>query len=187
MLRLVLAFGFAIVGTIAQANSSEQALPEDEYDKSYLQVEGCFATESTNREACVIAGIQECVKDLEAVLESKGFLVLESKGYIIPQTAYMYPYEYCNYIGLERADEYLNAVYQRILERGPLMPSGDPNTLRTIQRLWIEFANEMCSINIMAWYAGGGPGWGAEFDECRTRLSIQQAENLARFYGYDLE
>lgn len=174
MLKQILAFGFAIVGTSAQANDWEAAVAE--YDKSYLQVEECFANASTDREACVISGIQECVKDLEAVLESKGF--------IIPGGAAVSPHEYCNYIGLERADEHLNAVYQRILEQGPLQPHNEEGitNLRTAQRLWLQFANEMCSEeNIVGWHAGGS-GWGAITAECTTRLSIQQAGNLERYF-----
>jgi hypothetical protein len=68
-----LAFGFAFVANGAQANGWEAADPE--YDESYLQVEACFANEATDQEACVIAGIQECVTDLEANLESKGILI----------------------------------------------------------------------------------------------------------------
>lgn len=175
MLKQILAFGFAIVvGASAQANDWEA--DSAEYDKSYLQVEACFANGSTDREDCVIAGIQECVNDLEAVLESKGLR--------IPGGAEVSPHEYCNYIGLERADEHLNAVYQRLLKQGPLQPQNEEGiaNLRTAQRLWLQFANEMCSRdNIVGWHAGGS-GWGAITDECTTRLSIQQAENLERYF-----
>ena len=104
MLKRILAFGFVIVGTSAQAfDANDWEAAAAEYDKSYLQVEECFANESTDREACVIAGVQECVKDLEAALESKGFN--------IPGGAAVSPDEYCNNIGLERADERLNALH----------------------------------------------------------------------------
>lgn len=174
MLKRILALGFAIVGTTAHADDWETATAE--YDKSYLQVEECFAIESTDREACVIAGIQECVKDLETALASKGFS--------IPGGAEVSPDEYCNYIGLERADEHLNAVYQRILEQGPLQPHYEEGiaNLRAAQRLWLQFANEMCSEeNIVGWHAGGS-GWGAITAECTTRLSIQQAGHLERYF-----
>lgn len=174
MLKRILAFGFAIVVTSAQANASEAALAE--YNKSYLQVEECFVNESTGRADCVITGVQECVKDLEAVLESKGFN--------IPGGAAVSPDEYCNYIGLERADEHLNAVYQRILEQGPFRPHNGEEiaNLRTAQRLWLQFANGMCSEdNIVGWHAGGS-GWGAITAECTTRLSVQQAEHLERYF-----
>ncbi len=174
MLKRILAIGFAIMGTSAHAYDSEAAVAE--YDKSYLKVEECFESDSTNREACVIAGIQECAKDLEEVLESKGF--------VIPGGAAVSPDEYCNYIGLERADEHLNAVYQRIVKQGPLQShnEGGIDNLRSAQRLWLKFANEMCSENnIVGWHAGGS-GWGATMAECTTRLSIQQAENLDRFF-----
>jgi uncharacterized protein YecT (DUF1311 family) len=174
MLKQILAVGFAIVAASAQADDWEAASAE--YDKSYLQVEACFATESTDQEACVIAGIQECVKDLETVLESKGFN--------IPGGAEVSPHEYCNYIGVERADEHLNAVYQRILEQGPSQPNNQEGiaNLRAAQRFWLQFANEMCSEeNIVGWHAGGS-GWGAVTAECTTRLSIQQAQNLERYF-----
>ena len=174
MLKQILAFSFAMAGTIAQADDWEAASAE--YDTSYLQVEACFANESTDQEACVMAGIQECVKDLETVLESKGI------G--IPGGAAVSPYEYCNYVGLERADEHLNAVYQRTLEQGPSQPNNQEGivNLRTAQRLWLQFANEMCSEeNIVGWHAGGS-GWGAVTAECTTRLSIQQAQNLERYF-----
>ena len=178
MLKWILVLGFPIVGTSAHANESEVAAAE--YDKSYLQVEECFARESTDREACVIAGIQECVKDLETRLESKGIR--------IPGGAEVSPHEYCNFIGLDRADEHLNAVYQRILEQGPLMPNHKEENianLRTAQRLWLQFANEMCSEdNIVGWHAGGS-GWGAITAECTTRLSIQQAGLLERYFLFD--
>lgn len=174
MLRNVMALIFAIAGNAAQADFHEAAY--DEYDKSYLQVETCFENGSTDQEACVIVGIQDCVTDLEAVLESKEFL--------IPGGASVSPREYCNFIGLERADEHLNTVYQRILEQGPARVNDQVSiaNLRTAQRLWIQFANEMCSEeNIVGWHAGGS-GWGAVTAECTTRLSIQQAQNLARFF-----
>lgn len=175
MLKWMLAFGFAIVGTGAQANDAEAAAAE--YDKSYLQVDECFANEVTDREACVVTAIQECAKDLETVLESKGLN--------IPEGAAVSPNEYCNYIGLERADEHLNAVYQRLLEQGPLLPGykdeGIAN-LRNAQRFWLQFANEMCSENNIVGWNAGGSGWGAITAECTTRLSIQQAENLERYF-----
>ncbi len=97
----------------------------------------------------------------------------------------MSPDEYCNDIGLERVDEHLNAVYQRILEQGPRLLQYRENAiahLRTAQRLWVQFKNEMCSEeNIVGWHAGGS-GWGAVTAECRTRLSIQQAQNLERYF-----
>ncbi|WP_161787054.1 lysozyme inhibitor LprI family protein [Leisingera daeponensis] len=174
MLKQILAFGLAIVGASAQADDWEAAAAE--YDKSYLQVEACFANESIDQAACVIVGIQQCVKDLETVLESKGFGV--------PGGAAVSPHEYCNYIGLERADEHLNAVYQRTLEQGPLQPSNQEGiaNLRAAQRLWLQFKNEMCSEeNIVGWHAGGS-GWGAVTAECAMRLSIQQAQNLERYF-----
>ena len=97
----------------------------------------------------------------------------------------MSPHEYCNYIGLERADEHLNAVYQRILEQGPARHNDQHEiaNLRASQRLWLQFANEICSENsIVGWHAGGS-GWGAVTAECTTRLSIQQAQNLDRFFS----
>ncbi|NOD86593.1 lysozyme inhibitor LprI family protein [Ruegeria sp. HKCCD6119] len=179
MLKRILAIGFTIMGTSAHAYDSEAAAAE--YDKSYLKVEECFESDSINREACVISGIQECVKDLEEVLESKGLY--------IPGGAAVSPHEYCNYIGLERADEHLNAVYQRIMNQGPLGSQDEAGIdeegvadLRAAQRLWLQFANEMCSEdNIVGWHKGGS-GWGAVLAECTTRLSIQQAENLDRFF-----
>lgn len=93
--------------------------------------------------------------------------------------------EYCNHIGLERADEHLNAVYQRIMKQGPALQDYYEEataTLRSAQRLWLQFANEMCSYdNIVGWHAEGS-GWGAVTDECRMRLSIQQAGNLERYF-----
>jgi uncharacterized protein YecT (DUF1311 family) len=175
MLKWILAFSFAIVGTCAQANDWEAATAE--YDKSYLQIEECFENGSTDREACVITGIQACAKDLETVLESKGF--------IIPGGAAVSPREYCNYIGLEHADEHLNTVYKRILEQGPLNPHNEEGiaNLRAAQRLWLQFANELCSEeNIVGWHAGGS-GWGAVTAECTTRLSIQQAGHLERYFA----
>ncbi|WP_298905533.1 lysozyme inhibitor LprI family protein [uncultured Aliiroseovarius sp.] len=175
MMKWILVFGFAIFGTSVQANDWEAA--EAEYNRSYLKVEGCFANNRTQREVCVIAGIQECVNDLEAVLESKGIL--------IPGGAELSPHEYCNYIGLERADEHLNSVYQRILTQGPVHPRKEEGiaSLRSAQRLWIKFANEMCSEeNIVGWHAGGS-GWGAITAECTTRLSIQQADHLERYFS----
>ncbi|SHF32087.1 Protein of unknown function [Litoreibacter ascidiaceicola] len=174
MLKQILAFGLVILGASAQADDWEAASAE--YDKSYLQVEACFANESTYQESCVIAGIQECVKDLETVLESKGLP--------IPGGAAVSPAEYCNYIGVERADEHLNAVYQRVLEQGPARPDNEEGiaNLRAAQRLWLQFANGMCSEeNIVGWHAGGS-GWGATTAECTTRLSIQQAQNLERYF-----
>ncbi|NOD94832.1 DUF1311 domain-containing protein [Ruegeria sp. HKCCD4884] len=170
MLKLILAIGFIVMGTSAHAYDSEAAAAE--YDKSYLKVEKCFESDSINREACVIVGIQDCVKDLEEVLESKGFF--------IPGGAAVSPREYCNFIGLERADDYLNAVYQRILKQGPLGTQDVEEideewvaNLRAAQRLWLQFANKMCSEdNIVGWHAGGS-GWGATIAECTTRLSIQ--------------
>lgn len=183
MLKRIFAIGFAIMGTSAHAYDSEAAISE--YDKSYLEVEACFEGDSIDREACVIAGIQECVIDLEDILERKGLF--------IPGGAEVSPHEYCNYIGLERADEYLNAVYHRIMKQGPLMAQDvevmDEEwvaDLRAAQRLWLQFANKMCSEeNIVGWHAGGS-GWGAVMAECTTRLSIQQANNLDRFFtiGY---
>ncbi|MCK0096817.1 DUF1311 domain-containing protein [Yoonia sp. F2084L] len=174
MLRQILAFGFVVVAASAQANDWEAASAE--YDESYLQVEACFAIESIDQAACVIAGIQECVIDLETVLESKGLP--------IPGGAAVSPSEYCNYIGAGRADEYLNAVYQRVIAQGPSRP-GDQESianLRVAQRQWIQFADEMCSEkNIVGWHSGGS-GWGAVTAECITILSIQQAQNLERFF-----
>ncbi len=179
MLKRMWAIGFTILGTSAQAYDSEAAAAE--YDKSYLNVDQCSEGDSSNREACVIAGIKTCVKDLEDVLESKGFS--------IPGGAAVSPREYCNNIGRERADEHLNAVYQRIMKQGPLMAQDEEvidekwvADLRAAQRLWLQFANKMCSEdNIVGWQAGGS-GWGATLAECTTRLSIQQAENLDRFF-----
>ncbi len=174
MLKQILAFGFVIVATGAQANDWEAAAAE--YDESYLQVEACFANEATDQEACVIAGIQECVTDLETVLESKGLP--------IPGGAALSPHEYCNYIGLERADEHLNAVYQRAMNNKPTHYAGEEAVanVRAAQRLWIQYRNEMCSEGtITSWHAGGS-GWGAVIAECTTRLSIQQAQNLERYF-----
>jgi len=173
MWKRIFAFVCMLVGTCAQAYDSEDAYAE--YNKSYLQVEECFAKDLSDQEACVITGIQECEKNLESVLESKGFL--------IPGGAGQSPREYCNYIGRERADEHLNAVYQRILKQGPVLdPDGGIATLRAAQRLWLQFATEMCSEdNIVGWNAGGS-GWGAVMDECTTRLSIQQAGHLERYF-----
>lgn len=173
MLKPILVFGFTIVGLSAQANDWEAASAE--YNESYLQVEECFASSFTDQEACVISGIQECAKNLRAVLESKGFN--------IPVWAALSPDGYCNTIGLARADKHLNAIYQRILEQGPVLyeEEGIAN-LRTAQRLWVQFADEMCSEqNIVGWHAGGS-GWGVIIDECSTRLSIQQARNLERYF-----
>jgi len=174
MLKQILAFGFAIVATGAQANDWEAA--STEYDESYLQVEACFGNEATDQEACVIAGIQECVMDLE--------IVLESKGLPIPGGADVSPSEYCNDIGLERADEHLNAVYQRAMNNKPTHYAGEEAVanVRAAQRLWIQYRDEMCSEGtITSWYAGGS-GWGAVIAECKTRLSIQQARNLERYF-----
>lgn len=178
MLKRILAFCFAIVGISAQAfDADDSEAAAAEYDKSYLQVEECFADEATDQEACVIAGVQECVRGLEAVLESKGFN--------IPGGAGLSPDEYCNYIARDRADEHLNAVYQRILEQGPRLSHYKENAienLRTAQRFWLQFANEMCwEENIVGWHAGGS-GWGAITAECTTRLSIQQARHLERYF-----
>jgi len=174
MMKWILALGFAIVGSYAQADDWGAA--NAEYNNSYLQVEECFEKASTDREACVIDGIQECVKILEAVFDSKGLST--------PGGAAVSPSEYCNHIGLERADEHLNVVYQRLMEQGPLQPDNQVSiaNLRSAQRLWIQFANEMCSEgNIVGWHAGGS-GWGAITDECTLRLSIQQAGNLERYF-----
>ena len=103
MLKRLLAFGFLIMGTTAQADDWKD--PTAEYDESYLQIEECFANETTDREACVIAGIQECANDLEAVLESKGLYISEGTQ--------ITPYAYCYSIGLERVDEYLSAALDR--------------------------------------------------------------------------
>ncbi|MBK1634962.1 lysozyme inhibitor LprI family protein [Rhodovulum adriaticum] len=177
VLKWLLAFGFVVMGTSAQAfDGYDSDAAAAEYDESYLQVEECFADEVSDQEACIIEGIQECVKDLEALLESKGFS--------IPGGAAVSPDEYCNYIGLERADKHLNAVYRRMLDQGPALvhyqEEGIAN-LRTAQRLWLQFANEMCSGSIIGWHAGGS-GWGATVAECRTRLSIQQAGLLERYF-----
>ncbi|WP_172976235.1 lysozyme inhibitor LprI family protein [Thioclava sp. JE_KL1] len=175
MLRQVAIFlGLAIAGSDAQANDWDAAAAE--YNKSYLQVEDCFAREPIDREACVVAGIHKCVRDLEGVLETKGLP--------IPGGAAVSPHEYCNYIGLDRADEHLNAVYQRILKQGPERPHDKEAVanLRAAQRLWLQFANAMCSgENIVGWHAGGS-GWGAITAECTTRLSIQQAANLEDYF-----
>lgn len=173
-MKRILAIGFAIFGASAQAGDWEAT--NAEYDKSYLQIEECFEIDSSNRESCVISGIQECVKDLEAVVDSKSL--------IIPGGAALSPHEYCNYVGLERADEHLNAVYKQILEQGLLQPHNEKGVanLRIAQRLWLQFANEMCSEeNIVGWHAGGS-GWGAITAECTTRLSIQQAGHLERYF-----
>ena len=94
MIKQILALGFTMMAVSAQANDWEAASAE--FNESYLQVEACFANEVTNQEACVVAGIQECVNDLEGVLESKGLP--------IPGGASVSPHEYCNYIGAGRAD-----------------------------------------------------------------------------------
>tara|TARA_R110000751_G_scaffold233072_1_gene333960 strand:+ start:73 stop:606 length:534 start_codon:yes stop_codon:yes gene_type:complete len=173
MLKQILAFGFVIFGTGAQAfdaNDSEAAAAE--YNKSYLKVEECFESSRSDREMCVVAGIKNCVKDLESVLENKGFN--------IPGGAGLSPHEYCNYIGAERADEHLNAVYKRILEQGRNEEA--IANLRNAQRLWLQFVSAMCSEeNIVGWHAGGS-GWGAITAECTTRLSIQQAGHLVRYF-----
>lgn len=175
MLKWMLVFCCVVAGPYAQADDWGIAHPE--YSKSYLQVDECFEKVPTTQVACVISGIQRCVDDLEFVFKSKGLYP--------PGGADMSPDEYCNHIGLERADEHLNAVYQRIMEQGSVIP-GDkmgPANLRATQRLWIQFANDMCSEeNIVGWHAGGS-GWGAAMDECTTRLSIQQAGNLDRFFS----
>ena len=72
MLKQFLVCGFVIVAASAQADDWEAASAE--YNESYLQVESCFATGSTDQEACVIAGIQQCVEDLRTVLEGKDSL-----------------------------------------------------------------------------------------------------------------
>jgi len=175
MLKKFLVCGFAIVAASAQADAWEAASAE--YNESYLQVEACFATEATDQEACVIAGIQECVKDLETVLESKGLP--------IPGGAALSPDEYCNYIGLERADEHLNAVYRRAMNNKPTHYAGEEAAVnvRAAQRLWVQYRNEMCSEGtITSWHAGGS-GWGAVIAECTTRLSIQQTQNLERYFS----
>ena len=175
MMKRILAFVLAISGTAAQADDWDAA--EEGYNKSYLQVEECFARGVTDREACVMGGIQACVERFVAFRESKGLL--------IPGGVEVSPEEFCNHIGLERADEHLNAVYQRILKQGPV-PVGNKEetiaTLRNAQRLWLQYANEMCSEdNIVGWHAGGSDR-GAVTDECTTRLSIQQADHLERFF-----
>ncbi len=163
-----------LFGIYNQAYASDIA--EDFYDKSYLQVEACFEIDPVQREQCVISGIQKCEEELEKVILSNGL------G--IPGGIAVSPREYCNYIGLERADEHLNAVYNRILEQGPLIAHYEtalPN-LRSAQRLWLQFSSEMCSENnIVNWHAGGS-GWGAVTNECTTRLSIQQAGHLERYF-----
>lgn len=175
LLMSLLACGFAIAANGAQANDWEAAFAE--YHNSYLQVKECFANKSVDREDCIIAGVQACVTNLEAVLESKGIP--------IPAGAAVSPNEYCNDIGLDRADKHLNAVYQRLLEQGPLQPNNEEGVanLRAAQRLWLQFVNAMCSEkNIVGWHAGGS-GWGAVTDECTTRLSVQQAEHLERYFS----
>ena len=174
MLKQILAFGFAIVATGAQADDWEAAAAE--YDESYLQVEACFGNDANDQEACAIAGIKECVTNLETTLESKGLPM--------PDGAAVSPHEYCNYIGFARADEHLNAVYQRLLENVPEHYAGEAAVanVRAAQRLWIQYRNEMCSEGtITSWHAGGS-GWGAVIDECTTRLTIQQALNLDRYF-----
>ncbi|SEG41119.1 Protein of unknown function [Thalassococcus halodurans] len=163
-----------LFGFCSQAYASDIA--EDFYDKSYLQVEACFEIDPVQREQCVISGIQRCEKALEKVLFRNG-LGSPGGGAVSPR-------EYCNFIGLERADEHLNAVYNRILKQGPLIAHDEtalPN-LRSAQRLWLQFSSELCSEdNIVGWHAGGS-GWGAVTAECTTRLSIQQAGHLERYF-----
>ncbi len=163
-----------LFGIYNQAYASDIA--EDFYDKSYLQVEACFEIDPVQREQCVISGIQRCEKALEKVLFRNG-LGSPGGGAVSPR-------EYCNFIGLERADEHLNAVYNRILKQGPLIAHDEtalPN-LRSAQRLWLQFSSELCSEdNIVGWHAGGS-GWGAVTNECTTRLSIQQAGHLERYF-----
>lgn len=174
MIKQLLPFVLVIAATGAQADDWEDASAE--YDESYLQLEACFENPSTDQAACVIARIQDCDRDLEALLESKGLP--------IPGGAALSPHEYCNYIGLERADEHLNAVYQRIMQNKPTQFTGEEAVanVRAAQRLWIQFRNEMCSEGtITSWHAGGS-GWGAVIAECQTRLSIQQAQNLEQYF-----
>lgn len=174
MLKWTLAILFAIAGTSAQAYEWDTSASE--YNKSYLQVEECFENGPTDQVACLTEGVRECVIDLEAVLESKGLS--------IPSGAGVSPNEYCNNIGAQRADEHLNAVYQRLIAQGPLQPhyAEGIDNLRSAQRLWLQFANEMCSENnIVGWHAGGS-GWGAITDDCIMRLSIQQAGNLEHYF-----
>lgn len=174
MLKKMLAFGVVMIGTVAQADDWRVA--EDVYNESYLQIEACFQIDASLREECVIAGIKDCVTDLGAALEDKGL--------VVPRGAGVSPDEFCNYIGEERADRHLNAMYQRIMKQGAARPDDKSAIaqLRTAQRLWLQFANEMCSEeNIVGWHAGGSD-WGAVTSECTTRLSIQQAGHLERFF-----
>lgn len=180
--RFIILFS-ALLGSTAPASATDDwEAAEAEYNKSYLKVEDCFAEVSTDRVACVMQGIQVCVKSLEKRLESKGFS--------IPSGAALSPDEYCNYIGLERADEYLNTVYQRILSQGPSRPEDrdwNVENLRVAQRLWLQYSAAMCSEDtIVGWHAGGS-GWGAVTAECATRLSIQQATNLDRYFTIEVQ
>ena len=178
MLKIVLAFGLAVLGTNAQAD--DRMLAISEYRSAFLPIEQCFEADSSGWETCAMAAVQECVAGLE--------IDLANKGIDIPDGAAVSPVEYCSYLGLERADAHLNSVYQRILEQGPLRPSDKDNgieNLRSTQRLWLQFKNEFCSENnIVGWHAGGS-GWGAITAECTMRLSIQQAEHLERYFGFE--
>lgn len=177
MLKFIIAFGISIAGTAQFAASQDAAYVE--YKASHLKIEACFVDVATDREACVVEGIQRCVNTIEAVLESKGLDV--------PGGAAISPAEHCSAAGRERADAHLNTVYQRILAQGPLQASnstGIPN-LRAAQRLWLQFATEMCSEeNIVDWHAGGS-GWSTVTNDCITRLSVQQADHLARYFTID--
>lgn len=181
MLTRILIGFFIFMGTgvtAFDANDSEAATAE--YDESFLQVDECFAGSIAGQEACVVDGVQKCVKELEDLLATKGFNV--------PSGAALSPDEYCNYLGADRADKHLNSVYQRIIKQGPRMPSGtgsEIEALRNAQRIWLQFSNQMCSEeNIIGWHSGGS-GWGAVLAECSMLLSIQQAGHLERFFSID--
>ncbi len=174
MLKQIIAFGFVIVATGSQANDR---WPQEEYDKSYLQIESCFENKHAEQVSCVISGIQRCEADLETVLASKG---LRSPGGAEVSTK-----EYCNYIGLERADEHLNVVYQLVSSNQTtqgLSRKGAVANVRAAQRLWIQYRDGMCSEDTITSWHKGGSGWGAVIAECKTRLSIQQAQNLEQYF-----
>ena len=174
MLKEILAFIFVISATGAQANDR---WAQDEYDQSYIQIESCFSIQRSDQVSCVISGIQRCEADLEAVLESKGFL--------IPGGVETSPGEYCNFMGFERADEHLNAVYQLVSSNQTMQGISRKEAIdnvRAAQKLWIQFRDAMCSEDTITGWHKGGSGWGAVIAECMTRLSVQQAQNLEQYF-----
>lgn len=182
MLKQILACGLAMVAFGAEARTVSQSFfdePHPVYDVSYLQVEACFASDAIDQEACFIDGIEQCIEDIRTEYENRGLL--------LPPEVDITPTEYCNAIGLERADQHLNAIYQRTINI-PTYHGSEwaVKNIRSAQRLWIQYRDKMCSQDtIQSWHAGGS-GWGTVFDECATRLTIQQARNLERyFWEYD--